>query len=799
MNETASLRTAPLFRSGPALAQADTVPSSSPAFSTPIHPILHKRSLTTTKPSILSILLPPATLRPLAFRTFTKKHDLTLTSSALQILAAFIGKHCGSGWREEGLAEGVLEEIAKSWKKAGGGLIVDGHGDEWRNILRNVEGLMSGGRLVQPQGLIRQGSFAFDSIEDDRLSALGGKGPLDLRRQDSQSSLGMSALDVEGDDVEDQSTDPRRWLKIVNAYEQPRLLYNATQKHFEIIKMKPSLLPDPIHKINLFRNRYNLVYQRLLRNESFQTSTVVSSNRKISLQRSSSTITSAQNAYKLTPIANLLGRSGSGHLILGLLSISPVGFLTINDLTGSIELDIQHARPVPEEGAWFTPGMIVLVDGVYEEDGSAIGPGLGGSEGVGGFVGGRFVAFSVGGPPCERREVTLGTGGDSSSSAGGGFGWVDFLGVGSERASGLRMKKLEQRLLGQTSKQASAESKGKVVILGDVQLDSAKTLQALRKVLGIYATEPEGETPMTFVLMGNFVKYAVMAKGGSGGSMDYKEYFDTLASTLSEHPTILQSATFIFVPGDNDPWASAFSAGGATLLPKKALPELLTSRIKKAFANANAEADKSTGEKTEGNVIWATNPSRLSIFGTVQEIVLFRDDMSARLRRNAIHFRPLEADIASDTELQRRQIGDVQALTLDNNQNVEASIDLDREVEQAESHIPVAKDLTMKQAASPENATARKLVKTILDQGYLSPFPLHIRPVLWDYAGALQLYPLPTALVLMDPEAPPFTITYEGCHVMNPGPLVPHGRSGIVKWIEFDSKIKRGKVREARF
>ena len=794
-----SVRKAPLFRSGPAPAPADAIPSSSPTFSTPVHPILYQTSIAATKPSILPILLPPATLRPLAFRTFTKKHNLTLTSIALQTLAVIIGKHCGSGWREEGLAEGILEEVAKRWKRASGGLIIDGNGDEWRNILCNVEGSMSGGKLVGSHGLVGRGSFLFDTAGIDEPSALGVKGPVDTRQQDSQSSLGLSALDVGDENVEEKSSEPRRWLKALDAHEQPRLLYNATQKQFETINVEPSLFPDPMHKIKLFRNRYNLVYQRLLRNESFQTSTVVTSNCKVSPQRSSSTMTSVQNAYKLTSIANLLGRSGSSHLVLGLLSISPVGSLTMNDLTGSIKLDIQHARPVPEDGAWFAPGMIVLVDGVYEEDGSGIGSGLGGNEGVGGFIGGKFVAFSVGGPPCERREVTLDAGGDGGSTARGGFGWVDFLGVGSERASGSRMKKLEQRLLGRTDKQASAEGKWKIVILGEVQLDNAKTLQALRKLLGVYAAEPESKTPMAFILMGNFVKYAVMARGGSGGSMEYKEYFDTLASTLSEYPTILQNATFVFVPGDNDPWASAFSAGAATLLPRKALPELLTSRIKKAFANANAEAEKSTGVKKDGNVIWTTNPSRLSLFGTVQEIVLFRDDISSRLRRNAIDFRPLEQEVVSDAKLQRRQDSNVQSTTSDVDEIIDASMNLDTEVEQAESHVPVENDVTVKQAASTENTTVRKLVKTILDQGYLSPFPLHIRPVLWDYAGALQLYPLPTALVLMDPEAPSFAITYEGCHVMNPGPLVPHGRKGVVKWMEFDTRTRRGKVREARF
>lgn len=135
---------------------------------------------------------------------------------------------------------------------------------------------------------------------------------------------------------------------------------------------------------------------------------------------------------------------------------------------------------------------------------------------------------------------------------------------------------------------------------------------------------------------------------------------------------------------------------------------------------------------------------------------------------------------------------------MDPDQAPNDSMDVDEAVETAESHIPAPK------AKEPANSAgsidlhiARKLVKTILDQGYLSPFPLSDRPVFWDHAGALQLYPLPTALVLMDPEAPPFAVTYEGCHVMNPGSLTPQGRRGVAQWMEYDARTRRGKIREA--
>ena len=794
-NGLAGGRTAPLFKTVQRPLESNPIPSSSPAFGTPLYPSRVSKSQEPPKPSILPILLPAATLRPLAFRTFTKKHNLTLTSSALQLFATSIGKYCGPGWREEGLAEKVLDEAAKQWKKNGGGVIVPGEGEELKNILRNIEGSMSGGKISHG-GISRQSSFAFGAGDADIVGSETRPGG--LTREDS---LGMSALGVNDEEETGSTEDPRRWLKIVGAFDQPRLTYNVTQKHFEVVGTAPSLFPDPSHKTQLFRHRYNLLHQRLLRNESFQTSSVASA-RTNALQRTSSTLATQQQAYKLTPIANLLGRTGTSHLLLGLLTISPTGMLTLNDLTGSIPLDIQLARPVPEDGAWFTPGMIVLVDGVYEEEGTATGPGLDGDHGVGGTVGGKLIAYSVGGPPCERRDVTLGVigeGQDGSLKAGGGFGWVDFLGVGSERANGSAMRKLEKSVL-RGGSESAAEGRGRIVILGEVELDNARTLQAIKKVLAVYAAKPADETPMVVVLMGNFVRYAVMTGGGSGGSIEYKEYFDSLASALSDYPTMLQNTTFVFVPGDNDPWPSAFSAGAATVLPRNSVPELFTSRIKRAFATANVEADKATGKRTDGEVIWSTNPTRLTLFGSAQEVVFFRDDMSGRLRRNAVRFRPLEEETRPDRGMQASEEPNGNSVDDDHHEGLNESMDVDQEVETAESHIPAAK---AKEPASSivsvDLRTARKLVKTILDQGYLSPFPLSDRPVLWDYAGALQLYPLPTALVLMDPEAPPFSVTYEGCHVMNPGSLTPPGRRGVTQWMEYDARTRRGKTREARY
>ncbi|KAL7623169.1 DNA-directed DNA polymerase epsilon, subunit B [Parahypoxylon ruwenzoriense] len=788
----------------PATAR-NLIPSSSPAFGTPAHTPKPFVIAPPTKATILPILLPPATLRPLAFRTFTKKHSLTLTSSALQELATFIGRHCGSGWREEGLAEKVLEEVAKSWKNRNGGVIVDGASNELKDILKTLEGNMSGGRIATGRELSRQNGLVLDSSQEADLSntRLGLKPMTVLTRDDSGTSFGMSGLGVGEEEIDDEGLNhPRKWLKIVNAYDQPRLMYNVSKKHFEKDSSKPSLIPPVFHKTSLFRNRYNVIHQRLLRNESFQSSTVATTKGPPSLKRSSSSNMTSQQTYKITPIANLLGRHGSHHMLLGFLSVLPTGNLAISDLTGTISLDISHAVAIPEDSAWFTPGMIVLVDGVYEEEEESTGRGLGGSNGVGGIIGGRFQGFFIGQPPCEKRKATLGVSGPEGGqdhTIGGGFGWIDFLGVGSERAVGPKMRKLEQRILRQPRllSQPSSDpdpdlppSPARIVIVGELNLDQPRALQALRKILATYATEPEGRTPMTFVLTGNFAQHAVMAGGGkSGGSVEYKEYFDALASVLSDFPTLLQSATFVFVPGDNDGWPSSFGAGAAVPLPRKPVPDIFTSRVRRAFATANAELPPNT--RGGGEAIWTSNPARLSVFGPTHEIVLFRDDMSARMRRTAVRLKSSsKASNENDKENDESPAGDDVDMT--NTLDSTDAMDVDSAAEKPRSG-------TADRDEIPHDLrSARKLVKTLLDQGYLAPFRHTIRPVHWDHATALHLYPLPTAVVLADPTAPPFCVTYEGCHVMNPGAVLVTGRRGVGRWIEY-ALGGTGRVRECLF
>lgn len=618
------------------------------------------------------------------------------------------------------------------------------------------------------------------SRTNSSVGSLSRQNSLDTRpeisRDDSQTSFGMSALDVGEetdvvDDLESRYADARPFLKIVPAFSQPRLSYSTTKKTIETLSGDASLLPPIQQKIAMFRNRYHLIHQRLLRNESFQTPSF-SAGRPPHLARSGSSITPSQS-YKITPISNLLGRSGTDHLLLGLLAHTAASDLALTDLSGSVVLDISSAVPVPKEDACFTPGMIVLVEGRYEEDGSN-NSNLGSAGGVGGQIKGRFQASMVSGPPTERRDVTVGIGQSLGSdhiqtSVGAGFGWVDFLGVGSEKAIGPQMRRLQQRLLAQQSSDADSTSKrSKIAIISECHLDSPRTLDALRTILTSYsATSNPSDRPLSIVLMGNFLSTAALSGTTKGGSIEYKEHFDTLASLLAEFPTLLSSTTFIFVPGDNDPWASTFSTGAATILPRSALPDLLTSRVRRAFTTANNDAN-ATKDGEKGEAIFTTNPARISLFGPCEEIVLFRDDISGRIRRNAITFP-----------------------------------DLDKSADPADQMD--TDTITTPQLDLPTR-TGRLITKTLLDQSHLSPFPLSLRPVAWDFASALSLYPLPTVLVIADAEAPPFVVSYEGCCVVNPGRVVERGVEkrvrGRCRWVEIDVGKKgrgRGVVREGRF
>jgi DNA polymerase epsilon subunit 2 len=330
------------------------------------------------------------------------------------------------------------------------------------------------------------------------------------------------------------------------------------------------------------------------------------------------------------------------------------------------------------------------------------------------------------------------------------------------------------------SKLLDTEVAHNIVIAADLHLDIPSTLTALRTLLRTHTPDPTATHPvypLAIILMGNFSSKATLAGVPGAGSIEYKEHFDALASVLADFPQLIAHTTLIFVPGDNDAWPSAFLSGASTPLPRKPVPPLFTNRIRRTVADANREvwgAGKPKG--TEGEVIWTSNPSRLSWFGVKGEMAILRDDLAARLQRTSIRFSKPDPDIDDDMPFApSAQAGD-------------DAMDLDLPAPRQQQPTTLDND----------TLTARALTRTILSQSHLSPFPMSARPLHWDYAHALNLYPLPTCVVLADSGAPAFVVKYCGCTVVNPGALDGSERGrreGRARWVEFDIATGQGRVR----
>lgn len=308
---------------------------------------------------------------------------------------------------------------------------------------------------------------------------------------------------------------------------------------------------------------------------------------------------------------------------------------------------------------------------------------------------GRFTVFSIAQPPPERRDATADI-----------CGHADFLGNGVT----LDMSVTAGGQLGRAMRNVERTlTRVRWVVAGELALDRKLTLRGLRKLFQTCSSDP----PLLFLLVGNFASTALFPNTES--TLKYKEGFDELASILEEFPALTRSSGFVFVPGSNDAWAGTFAGGASSVLPQKCVPELFTSRIKQLFYGGH------------GEVRWASNPCRVSYF--TSEVVISRDDILGRLERTAVGLKPRkESNLSIEEEI-------VEHMEMD---NIFTTEDVDICLGKAQEKVADVLDSNVK--------TARKLVKTILDQGYLSPFSFVVRPVLWDFAHTLSLYPLPTSV-----------------------------------------------------
>ena len=171
-------------------------------------------------PRLLAVDIPISKLRPIAFRVFTKKHNLTLKSDALVLLCQFIGRHCGAEWRDSGSGDKMLDEVARRWKRAEapGKLLVDG-GETLKSVLKgmDVPAAAASPAVSRPP----PSSFGM---------GMGSEIPSSMLMAGEATDVQMS--EEVREEIED-NVDPREYLTIVDAFDQPRTIYNTNKKMFE--------------------------------------------------------------------------------------------------------------------------------------------------------------------------------------------------------------------------------------------------------------------------------------------------------------------------------------------------------------------------------------------------------------------------------------------------------------------------------------------------------------------------------------------------------------------------------------
>lgn len=434
-------------------------------------------------------------------------------------------------------------------------------------------------------------------------------------------------------------------VTVSDAFSMPKWTFLPTRKTFEKGGGAPALHSAAVRKTEMFRQRYSLIHQRMLRHEIFQHAGT----------------TNAGTPQQLTQIESLHGSSGM-KCVLGMISQIEEGKYFLEDLDASVQVDLSGLNEESTQGL-FTENSIVLCDGYMSATSDS------------------YCVTRMALPPAEPRIQTIRT-----------FPNIDFFGDGAdtEPSTRSRIQLAEARLKSQNIRNF-------ILVLADLWLDDPVVCKNLQTtLLGVQQMISPSHQLIAVVCMGNFL---------SPKSRGDLEQFGTSFTRLGEifFPRGSRSALppgcqLIFVPGPADP------SPAPDCLPR---PRLMTPVQEAFFSAASATSQRD-------RVHFVSNPCRLRYLS--KEIVVFREDVSSRMRRHSVVSPPSHA---------------------------------------AENFVGL-------------------LVRTLLDQSHLCPLPLPLQPALWDFDHALRLYPLPDALILGESFAK-YAFSHESCNVFNSGSFSTDG------------------------
>ncbi|KAJ2842820.1 DNA-directed DNA polymerase epsilon, subunit B, partial [Coemansia erecta] len=321
-------------------------------------------------------------MQSLIYKIFTRKYALSLQADALAYLNEIIEQNTLS----DAEAAKWLELVADTWAK------------------REAER-----PLVQ-----------LDPLKD--LVAAVAAGTDNSPVADGAAALSANNNNSTGGQQASASSD---LFSAISAYDIPPWWYDPGKKMFvHPFDGKTEILASAEAKAALFRQRYDLIKQRIMRNENFMPISFSDQEK--------------DRFYKLSSIDSLQGRDGEHFLLFGMLSQLEEGKLFLEDKAGSIELDFSQmkSKNVSVNGL-FTESCFVLVDG-YVED--AV-----------------FVVEEIGLPPPETKERTRAA-----------FPNVNFFGGSPSLRTESQLRAIE------------VSNDNGMIVLSDVWLDRQETMDALR-------------------------------------------------------------------------------------------------------------------------------------------------------------------------------------------------------------------------------------------------------------------------------------------------------------------------------
>lgn len=313
-------------------------------------------------------------------------------------------------------------------------------------------------------------------------------------------------------------------------------------------------------KGDMFRTRYELILSKTLRNPQFRPP----ASGMLSIAKKSP-------YFQLTGIESLSGSKGE-KLVLGMLTQLEEGVWFLEDLNGTVRLDLSQASVT---AGLHTECSFVIAQGLYIED-----------EGEAPL----FQVSAMGTPPLETREDSIIALGRNANLFGGQYD----LGESSE------LSKLEEEAVDNI-----------ILFMSDVALDNSRVMAGLRHVFRGYLQDEI--VPTVIVLMGSFLSHPFGQQVDDVNTLCSK--FGELGDMIvNEFKPLAEESTFVIIPSVSDP-------GPGNVLPRPPMPKMITRQFVQAVG---AE-----------RVRLATNPCRMR-YMTQEIVLLRDDIMQKMVRHCSI-------------------------------------------------------------------------------------------------------------------------------------------------------------------